>query len=84
MEPLRFLDTDVDGDGVPPPGWYPSTVVTACWRRSKRDNRMIYVVLALDCVPPPLDGVRDFFALEGISPQGLAYSRRRLVELYKA
>ena len=83
MEPLRFLGTDL-GDGVPCPGWYVSTVSTACWRRSKRDNRMIYVVHALECVASPFDRVCDFFVLEGATQQGLAYSRRRLVELYRA
>lgn len=83
MEPLRFLDTDVGGP--PPPGWYGGTIATACWRESARNNRMVYLVVALDDVGPPYDRISDYFVLEGsVSPRGIACSRRRLVTVFRA
>jgi hypothetical protein len=82
MEPLRFLDTDVGGP--PAPGWHTGFVTTACWRRSSRNNRMLYVVLNLDGVSAPYGCVSDYFVLEGATPRGIACSRRRLVELFRA
>lgn len=82
MEPLRFLDTDITT--LPAPGWYGATIETACWRRSQRNNRMVYVSLVLEEFSPPFDRVNDYFALEGITPRGIGYSRRRLVELFRA
>lgn len=82
MEPLRFLDTDV---GRPPaPGWYVGMVTTADWRQSAHENRMVHVVLALEGVRPPYDRVADYFVLEGATPRGMAYSRKRLVALFHA
>lgn len=82
MEPLRFLDTDV---GAPPaPGWYAGSVATACWRQSSSNNRMVYLVLVLDGVSAPFDRIGDYFVLEGATPRGIACSRRRLVELFRA
>jgi hypothetical protein len=82
MEPLRFLDTDVGGP--PAPGWYQGGVTTACWRQSSRNNRMVYLALVLEGVSAPFDRVVDFFVLEGATPHGIACSRRRLVELFRA
>lgn len=82
MEPLRFLDTDVSG--APVPGWYPSTIVTACWRQSARNNRMVYLVHALESVPPAFSRISDCFVLEGASSRGLAYARKRLVAVFRA
>ena len=82
MEPLRFHDNDVSH--APAPGWYPSTIVTACWRQSTRDNRMVYLVHALEGVPPTFSRISDCFVLEGASPQGLAYARKRLVAVFRA
>lgn len=82
MEPLRFLAADIGGPPVP--GWYAGTVSTADWRQSAHDNRMVHVVLALDGVLPPFDRVADYFVLEGATPRGRAYSRKRLVALFHA
>lgn len=82
MEPLRFLETDVNDR--PPPGWYPGTIATACWRKSSVNNHMVYLVVALDSVGAPHDRISDYFVLEGVTPRGIACSRRRLVELFRA
>lgn len=82
MEPLRFLDADVGGP--PAPGWYTGSVATACWRQSSVNNRMVYLVITLDGVGPPHDRMSDYFVLEGVTPRGIACSRRRLVELFRA
>lgn len=82
MEPLRFLVTDVGGP--PAPGWYVGTVMTADWRRSAHENRMVHVVLALEGVQSPYNRVADYFVLEGATPRGIAYSRKRLVALFHA
>lgn len=82
MEPLRFLDVDV---GAPPaPGWYAGTITTACWRQSSHHNRMVYLVVGLDNVGSPYDRISDYFVLEGVSPRGIACSRRRLVTVFRA
>lgn len=82
QQPLRFEETDVGG--APAPGWYPGTITTACWRQSTRNNRMVYVMLVLDGVSAPYDRIADFFVLDGVTPRGIACSRRRLVELFRA
>lgn len=82
MEPLRFLDSDVGGP--PAPGWYTGSVTTVCWRQSSVNNRMVYLVLVLDGVSAPFDRISDYFVLEGATPRGIACSRRRVVELFRA
>jgi len=82
MEPLHFLPADVQEQ--PPPGWYAATIAEACWRRSSRGNRMVYLVHALEGVSPPFHRICDCFVLEGASPRGLTYARKRLVEVYRA
>ncbi len=82
QQPLRFLETDVGGP--PAPGWYAGTIATACWRSSSRNNRMVYLVVALDSVGSPYDRMSDYFVLEGVTPQGIACSRRRLVTVFRA
>lgn len=83
MDTAQFLDTDL-ADEVPPPGIYVSTITTARMRSSQNGNAMVHVVHALEGVPPAYDRVSEYFVLEGASPRGLALSRRRLVELYRA
>lgn len=79
---LRFLETDVSGP--PAPGWYAGTIATACWRESSHHNRMVYLVVVLDSVGSPYDRISDYFVLEGVSPRGIACSRRRLVTVFQA
>lgn len=82
MQPLHFLPADLPDR--PLPGWYTATIATASWRRSSKNNRMVYVVANLDDVAPPYDRIGDYFVLEGVTPRGIACSRRRLVELFRA
>ena len=82
MEPLRFHDADVGG--LPAPGWYVSMIVTASWRQSTRGNRMVYLVHALEKVSPPFHRISDCFVLEGVSPQGQAYARQRIVAVFRS
>lgn len=83
MNTLCFERSDFDS-ALPPPGFYPSTIATARYRSSRRGNRMLLVVHALSGAPPPYDRVADYFALEGVSPTGMATARRRLLRLYRA
>jgi hypothetical protein len=83
MEATQFLDSDLCEE-VPPPGLYASTITTARQRTSQSGNAMVQVVHALEGVPPAFDRVSEYFVLEGASARGLALSRRRLVELYRA
>lgn len=78
-----FEHCDLDR-ALPPPGFYASTISTARYRKSRGGNRMLVVVHALGDVPPPHDHVSDYFALEGVSPSGMATARRRLLRLYRA
>lgn len=82
QQPLRFEETDVGGP--PAPGWYAGSITSACWRKSSVNNRMVYLVVGLDGVGPPHDRISDYFVLEGVTPRGIACSRRRLVELFRA
>lgn len=82
MESLCFVPSDIDD--LLAPGWYVSTIITACWRESSRGNRMVYVEHFLEDQTGTLERVHDYFVLEGASPRGLAYSRKRLVELFRA
>lgn len=82
QQPLRFDEADLGGP--PPPDWYAGTITTACWRSSARNNRMVYLVVTLDSVPAPYDHISDYFVLEGVTPRGIACSRRRLVSVFHA
>jgi len=83
MPSTQFADSDLC-DEVPSPGIYASTITTARLRSSQSGNAMVHVVHALEGVRPGYDRVAEYFVLEGASARGLALSRRRLVELYRA
>jgi len=83
MEATQFLESDLC-DEVPAPGTYASTITTARLCSSQNGNAMVHVVHALEGVPAGYDRVSEYFVLEGASARGLAFSRRRLVELYRA
>ena len=72
-------------DELPDPGYYPSSIKSACFRRSANGNRMLQVVHALDDVKSAYQLVVDYFVLEGetVSPSGIFLARRRLVQLYR-
>lgn len=78
-----FDRSDFDA-ALPPPGLYPSTIASARYRSSRRGNRMLLVVHALDGVDSPHDRIADYFTLEGVSARGAATARRRLLRLYQA
>lgn len=82
MQPLHFSEKDVSER--PHPGWYAATIATACWRESSKKHRMVYVLVVLEGVASPYDRISDYFVLEGVTPQGIACSRRRLVTLFRA
>ena len=82
MQPLHFEETDLGGP--PAPGWYAGIIATACWRTSSRGHRMVYVVITLESVGSPYRRISDYFVLEGVTPRGIACSRRRLVSLFHA
>ena len=73
-------------DKLPEPGFYPSSIKNACFRRSAAKNRMLYVVYTLEGVEPAYQQLCDYFVLEGerVSEAGIALARRRLVQLYRA
>jgi hypothetical protein len=79
----RFESTDLR-DELPAPGFYPGTVTSARLRRSQSGNRMVHIVYTLQGIAARHDRLAEYFPLEGASPRGLAFSRRRLVELYRA
>ena len=83
MPATEFSETDLCEE-VPAPGTYASTITTARLRASQSGNAMVHVVHAIEGVPPGYDRVSEYFVLEGASARGLALSRRRLVELYRA
>lgn len=80
---MRFAGADIC-DELPAAGVYRSTIAGARIRRSKQGNRMVQVEHVLDGVPAEHAQLADYFVLEGASPRGLAWARRRLVELYRA
>lgn len=82
QQPLCFLDTDVGGP--PTPGWYAGSIATARWRQSSRGNRMVCVIVVVDGLGTPYSRLSDYFVLEGVTPRGIACSRRRLVEAFRA
>jgi len=83
MHSPQFLDADLT-DELPAPGIYLGAVTTARLRSSQSGNAMVHVVYALEGLPPAYDRVSEYFVLEGASARGLALSRRRLVELFRA
>lgn len=83
MTQVRFASADLP-QPLPVPGYYLAAVVSARWRRSAAGNRMAHVAFALDDVPEAHERVSDYFALEGVTPRGLALARTRLVELFQA
>lgn len=73
-------------DQLPDPGFYPSSIKSAHFRRSAAKNRMLQIVYTLEGVEPAYQQVADYFVLEGerVSPAGISMARRRLVQLYRA
>ncbi len=73
-------------DQLPDPGFYPSSIKSARFRRSANENRMLQIVHTLEGVEPVYQSVSDYFVLEGerVSPSGISLARRRLVQLYRA
>jgi len=73
-------------DELPAPGFYPGSITNARFRRSAKQNRMLQVTYALESGGPARQMVCDYFVLEGdnVSLTGIVFSRRRLLELYRA
>ncbi len=73
-------------DEPPAPGYYPGSVRSARFRRSSNRNHMLHVLHALEGVSPAYQLLADYFVLEGerVTPAGILFSRRRLLELYHA
>jgi len=73
-------------DRLPDPGFYPSSIEKAYFRRSAARNRMLCVVHTLEGVEPAYQQVCDYFVLEGerVSEVAITLARRRLVQLYRA
>ena len=73
-------------DRLPDPGFYPSSIESARFRRSIAKNRMLQIVHTLEGVEPAYQQVSDYFVLEGesVSAAGISFARRRLVQLYRA
>ena len=71
---------------LPEPGFYPAGITSARFRRSAKQNRMLQVVHALDSGGSARQMVSDYFVLEGdnVSPSGISFARRRLLQLYNA
>lgn len=83
MSDLTFQATDF-ADELPRPGFYAAVITTARWRRSERGNDMIHVVYALAGATPSHDHVSEYFVVAGGSERGRAFSRRRLVDVFRA
>jgi hypothetical protein len=79
----RFQETDFN-DPLPPEGYYKGVVDHARFRTSERGNMTLQVIYELPDAQTGCDTVTDYFVLAGSSPRGLAVSRRRLLELYRA
>ena len=82
MKTLRFDDTDFES-ALPPPGPYPCCITAARFRTSQAGNRMLVVTFALDGVSAGQDQVTEYLVLDGPGARGVAWSRRRLVQLYR-
>ena len=78
-----FQETDFNGL-LPPEGYHRSVVDCARFRKSSRGNMTLQVIYQLPDAPAGYDSVADYFVVSGASPRGLAVSRRRLLELYRA
>jgi len=73
-------------DQPPEPGYYNSTISSACFRQSSKGNRMLQIVHSLEDVDCSHQMLADYFVIEGerVSPTGILLARRRLVQLYRA
>ena len=73
-------------DELPAPGFYPGSITSARFRRSAKQNRMLQVVHALESGGSTHQMVSDYFVLGGdnVSPSGIIFARRRLLQLYHA
>jgi hypothetical protein len=73
-------------DQLPDPGFYPSSIKSARFKRSANKNSMLQVVHTLEGVESAYQLLADYFVLEGerVSPSGIFLARRRLVQLYRA
>ena len=80
---FRFRPSELYEE-LPGPGYYLGTIVSARSCRSSRGNPMLQVSSRLDEVAESYSKVADYFVLEGVSGQGAATARRRLVELCRA
>jgi hypothetical protein len=83
MSVTHFEHHDLSDD-LPEPGLYACSIISAKLSKSASGNRMIQVVYQLIGVPPGHERVVEYFALEGSSARGVAWARRRLVQLYRA
>jgi hypothetical protein len=80
---FRFQPSELFEE-LPGPGYYPGSIVSARCCRSARGNPMLQVNSRLDEMAESYCKVADYFVLEGVSSQGAATARRRLVELCRA
>jgi hypothetical protein len=78
-----FQETDFS-DPLPPEGYYKGVIDRARFRTSERGNMTLQVIYELSNAQAGYDTVADYFVLAGSSLRGLAVSRRRLLELYRA
>ena len=71
---------------VPAPGLYWCSIRSARFRTSASGNRMLQVIHDLDAPDGSQHSVPDYFVLSGqaASAAGIALSRRRLAQLYRA
>jgi hypothetical protein len=83
MSVTHFEQVDLDDD-LPDPGLYCCTVAKAQVSKSSNGNRMVRVVYELAGVPTGREHVTEYFVLEGDRARGVAWARRRLVQLYWA
>jgi hypothetical protein len=78
-----FQETDFS-DPLPPEGYHKGVIDHARFRTSERGNMTLQVTYELPDAQAGYDTVADYFVLAGSSLRGLAVSRRRLLELYRA
>ena len=69
---------------LPAAGWYPARIQCTRFRRSPKGNRMLQVVYAVAEVEPAFTRIAEYFVLEGTTHWGLIWTRRRLVDLFRA
>ncbi len=71
-------------DDLPPAGYYSSIILDAQLRHSAHGNLMLQVIhFLLHDVPPHLQRLPDYFALEGPNKRAVALARRRIVQLFR-